>query len=82
MKKVVSWIIVGVLFVATVIYFFVPVDIIPDVIALIGWLDDLVINVMSLAVITVNVLFATGVLPVKKKAYQSSNDAYGYYREV
>ena len=58
-------------------YFVFPADAIPDFIALIGQLDDLVVNLITLAGIVVNVCLALGWIPLEKKEAEFS----GYYDE-
>ena len=78
--------IIGLLCLAIAIaYFVIPIDMIPDIIAGIGWLDDLVIGLLGLAGIVVNVLWGLGILPAPGSNYQdaySYQDEYGEYREV
>ena len=79
------WIIGLVCLAIAVAYFVIPIDMIPDIIAGIGWLDDLVIGLLGLAGIVVNVLWGLGILPAPGSNYQddySYQDEYGEYREV
>ncbi len=82
-KKWIFWIIVGVCAFFGLAYFVFPADFIPDFIAFIGWLDDLVINLMMFTALAINAGFALGILPFKKKEaeFSESYDEYGYYEE-
>ena len=84
------WWIAGICLLVAVVYFVLPVDVIPDLIAGIGQLDDLVIGLLGLAGITMNVLWALGVLPAPGQEYAEEqyagdgyyDSAYGEYREM
>ena len=84
------WWIAGICLLVAVIYVFAPIDVIPDLVAGIGQLDDLVIGLLGLAGIAVNVLWALGVLPAPGVEYAQEEYAddgyydsmYGEYREV
>ena len=82
-KKWFFWIVAGVIALLGLGYFVFPADFIPDVIAFIGWLDDLIINLLTLVAMTANVLFALGVLPIRKKEPEFTRDYgdFGYYEE-
>ena len=79
------WIIGLMCLAIAIAYFVIPIDMIPDIIAGIGWLDDLVIGLLGLAGIVVNVLWGLGILPAPGSNYKedySYQDEYGEYREV
>ena len=81
------WVIAIVCIATVLLYFILPIDAIPDIIAGIGWLDDLVFGLLGLAGLLVNVLWALGVLPAPGSSgtnyYDTENYAgYGEYREV
>ena len=52
-------------------------------IAFIGWLDDMLVNLLTVAALTTNILFGLGVLPIKKKEpeYNKDYSDYGHYEE-
>ena len=82
MKKWIFWIIAAVCVFVGLAYFVFPADFIPDVIAFIGWLDDLVVNLLTLFAMTANVLLALGIFPLRKKEPEfASENEYGYYEE-
>ena len=68
--------------VAAVVYIVLPVDMIPDIIVVLGWLDDILVSLLGLAAIVVNVLWAIGVLPAPGCYQAEYQDGYGEYREV
>ncbi len=82
-KKWIFWMIAALCVFFGLAYFVFPADFIPDVIAFIGWLDDLVVNLMMLVAMTTNVLLALGVLPLRRKEQEFERDygEYGYYEE-
>ena len=82
-KKWIFWIIAAVSAFLGLAYFVFPADFIPDVIAFIGWLDDLIVNLLTLVAMSANVLLALGVLPLRKKEPEFARDCgdYGYYEE-
>ncbi len=74
------WIFAAICVVVAILYVISPIDAIPDLVMVIGWIDDLVVALLGLAGLTVNILFALGVLPAP-----GSNgycEQYGEYREV
>ena len=82
MKKSIFWIIAAVCMVVGIAYFILPGDFIPDLIVFVGWLDDLLVNLLTLAGIAVNVCFALGILPLKRKEPEyATGGEYGYYEE-
>ena len=76
------WIIALVCLVVAAVYIVLPVDLIPDIIVVIGWLDDIVVSLLGLAGILVNVLWAMGVLPAPGGYEATYQEGYGEYREV
>lgn len=86
MDKTKFGLIAGICLIAAVVYFVIPVDMIPDLIAGIGWLDDILVSLLGLAGIAVNLLWAFGILPVPGENYGNGDsyyeDGYGEYREV
>lgn len=65
-----------------ILYFVFPFDIIPDLIALVGWLDDLVVGILGIVGLTVNIFWALGILPSPMENTFSNHSQYGEYREV
>ena len=68
--------------VVAIIYFFVPIDFIPDLIVLVGWLDDLLVGILGLVGLTINILWATGVIPAPENNSDNTNATYGTYQEM
>ena len=79
------WLIAVICILAAFVYFAFPIDVIPDLVAGIGWLDDLVVALCGLAGLLVNVFWALGILPAPgmNRAYeQNMYEEYGEYREI
>ena len=74
------WIFAAICVVVVILYVISPIDAIPDLVMVIGWLDDLVVALLGLAGLTVNILFALGVLPAPEN--NGYCEQYGEYREV
>ena len=68
--------------VVAIIYFFFPIDFIPDFIALIGWLDDLLVGILGLVGLTVNILWATGIMPAPANNNGNTYATYRAYQEL
>ena len=65
---------------AGILYFIFPFDIIPDLIVLVGWLDDLVVGILSIVGLTVNIFLALGILPSPVGDTDYNYSQYGEYR--
>ncbi len=74
------WAFAAVCAVVAVLYIVIPFDAIPDLVAFIGWIDDLTVSLLGLAGLTVNILLALGV--IQNPIAQKENDEYGSYQEV
>lgn len=74
------WIFAAICVVVAVLYVVSPIDAIPDLVMVIGWLDDLVVALLGLAGLTVNILLALGVLTTPEN--NGYCEQYGEYREV
>ena len=61
-----------------------PVEIIPNLLVGIGWLDDLPVSILGLGGLVMSVLGAFGVLPTPPRtdSRQRDYDNYGEYREM
>ena len=83
-KKKIFWVIAAVCVLIGLAYFVFPADFIPDVIAFAGWLDDIIVNLLTLTAVAANVLFALGIVPIGKgepEYARDYEDEYGYYEE-
>ena len=68
--------------IAGILYIVFPFDIIPDLIAIAGWLDDLIVGILGIVGLTVNILWAIGILPAPTERNNSDYSQAGEYREV
>ena len=75
------WLFAGLCLVIALAYVFSPIDGIPDFIAVVGWIDDLVASLLGLAGLTVNILWALGMLPAPGSD-RYENEQYGEYQEI
>ncbi len=83
-KKKIFWVFAVLCVLIGLAYFVFPADFIPDVIAFVGWLDDIVVNILTLTAVAANVLFALGVFPIGRRETEFARDyedEYGYYEE-
>ena len=75
------WLFAALCLIIAGIYIVSPIDAIPDLIAVIGWIDDILVSLLGLAGLTVNILWATGVLSAPSPNGYTQGE-YGEYREV
>ena len=76
------FIIAAVCILVAILYFLFPFDAIPDLITLVGWLDDLLVGIFGLAGLTVNILWALGILPAPGGYAGDDYRKYGEYHEM
>ena len=74
------WIFAAICVAVAILYVISPIDAIPDLIMVIGWIDDLVVALLGLAGLTVNILLAFGVLPASGN--NGYSEQYGEYCEI
>ena len=83
MKKKIFWIFAAVLGIAGLGYFVFPADFINDIVPVIGMLDDLVVNLITLMGAIGSVIGAIYIMtrPNEQPAYEKTYEAYGDYYE-
>ncbi len=83
MKKKIFWIVAAVLVIAGLVYFVFPADFINDIVPVIGMLDDLVINLITLMGAIGSAIGAVYIMtrPYEQPAYENAYEEYGEYYE-
>ncbi len=83
MKKKIFWIVAAVFALVGLGYFVFPADFINDIIPVIGMIDDLVINLITLCGTIGSVIGAIYIMTRQNEtpAYEYANETYGDYYE-